>query len=111
MPDGQRVVALVAGEADLESAPRLHEGLVACLAYRPRSLIVDATDLSFCDGHGLAALVKAVAVAKRSGVRVTVRPSPQLAWLVTTVQQALPTSGQPGHDLLGCPLPPRPTGG
>lgn len=106
MPDGQRVVALVAGEADLASAPRLLDGIVSCLAYRPRSLVVDATDLSFCDSHGLEALRQAVMVAERSGVSVAVRPSPQLARLVTTVRQALQTGGQPRHDPLGCPPPP-----
>ena len=105
MPDGQQVVVLVAGEADLSNAPRLRDGLVDCLVYRPRSLVVDATDLTFCDLSGLDALIDAAAVAERSGVSVTIRPSSQLAWLIALVQQAPQTSGQPGQDPPGCPLP------
>ena len=104
MPDGQQVVALVAGEADLASAPSLRDGLVDCLVYRPRSMVVDATDLTFCDLHGLDALAEAFAVVQRAGVSVTLRPSAQLAWLTTIVRDALQTSGRPGHDPSGCPL-------
>ena len=106
MPDGQQVVALVAGEADLSSAPLLRHGLVDCLVYRPRSLVVDATDLTFCDLSGLDALVEAVEVVEQSGVSVTIRPSVQLAWLMATVQPAPRTSGQADRDPSGCPLPP-----
>lgn len=107
MPDGQQVVAVVAGEADLASASRLRDGLIDCLTYRPRSLVIDASDLTFCDLSGLDALVDAVAVAKRSGVSVTIRPSAHLSWLIAAVQQAPETSGQPGQDPSGCPLPQR----
>ena len=105
MPDRRQVVVLVAGEADLAVASRLRDGIVDCLVYRPRSLVVDATDLTFCDLHGLNALMDGVGVAQRSGVAVTIRPSDQLAWLMATVQQASQTSGQPGQDPPGCPLP------
>ena len=105
MPDGQQVVVLVAGEADLSNAQRLRDGLVDCLVYRPRSLVVDATDLTFCDLNGLDALVEAVALAERAGVSVTLRPSSQLAWLITAIQQAPETSGQSGRVPPGCPLP------
>ena len=105
MPDGQHVVALVAGEADLAVSSRLRDGIVDCLIYRPRSMVVDATDLTFCDLHALDALLDAVAVAERAGVAVTIRPSAQLTWLMTAVQRAPQTSGQPGQDPPGCPLP------
>lgn len=105
VPDQQQVVVLVAGEADLAVAARLRDGIVDCLIYRPRSLIVDATDLTFCDLHGLDALTDAVAVVERSGVAVTIRSSAQLAWLMTTVQQATQASGQPGQAPPGCPHP------
>ena len=105
MPDGQQVVVLLAGEADIASASRLRDGIVDCLGYRPRSLVVDASDLTFCDLHGLDALWEAVAVAKRSGVSVDIRCSSQLAWLMTTVQQSPQTSGQASHDPPACPLP------
>ena len=105
VPDGRRVVAVVAGEADISTAPLLRDRLVDCLAYRPRDLVVDATDLTFCDTSGLDALTGAVAVAERSGVRVTLRPSLHLAWLMATVQHTPETSGQPDQDPSGCPLP------
>ena len=106
VPDGRRVVAVVAGEADLATAPLLRDRLVDCLAYRPRDLVVDATDLTFCDSRGLDALTEAVSVAERSGVRVTLRPSLQLAWLMAAVRSTPQTSGQPGQDPSGCPFPP-----
>lgn len=105
MPDGQQVVVLIAGEADLASASRLRDGLIDCLVYRPRSLVVDATDLTSCDLHGLDALVEAVAVAERSGVSVSIRPSPHLAGLMATAGQPPQTSGQQGRDPSGCPFP------
>ena len=105
VPDGRRVVAVVAGEADISTAPLLRDRLVDCLAYRPRDLVVDATDLTFCDTSGLGALTRAVSIAQGSGVRVTLRPSPQLAWLMAAVRSTPQTSGQSGQDPSGCPLP------
>lgn len=67
MPKRQHVVVLVAGEADRATALLLREKLVDSLLYRPRSLVVDATDLTSCDPHGLDALLDAVAMAERSG--------------------------------------------
>lgn len=86
--DGPRVVVVLAGEADLSNAARLRDRLLACVSHGPRSLVVDARDLTFCDLHGLDALSEAMAVAERSGVSVTVRPSPQLTWLTETVERA-----------------------
>lgn len=103
MPDGQQVVAVVAGEADLATAPRLRDGLIHCLVYRPRSLVIDASDLTFCDLNGLDALSEAVVVAERSGVSVTIRPSAHLTWLIAAVQRFTQTSGQRGRDPSGCP--------
>lgn len=97
MPDGPRVVAVVAGEADLATAPRLRNGLVDCLVYRPRSLVIDASDLTFCDLNGLDALVEAVVVVERAGVSVAIRPSAHLSWLIAAVQRFAST-GQPGPD-------------
>lgn len=104
VPKRPHLVVLVAGEADLASAMRLRDGLVDCLVYRPRSLVVDATDLTFCDLTGLDALLDGVEIVKRSGAHVTIRPSAQLAWLMATVRQASGTSGQPGRDPSDCPL-------
>lgn len=105
MPDGQRVVAVVAGEADLSTAPRLRTGLVDCLVYRPRSLVIDASDLTSCDLHGLDALVEAVVVAERAGVSVAIRPSAHLSWLVAAVQRFAASGRRPSQELSGDPLP------
>lgn len=105
VPHRDHIVVLVTGEADCCSAPLLREGLARGLYYRPRSLLVDATDLTFCDLHGLDALVDGIETVERSGACVTVHPSPQLVWLVATLQRLPWTSGRPGRDLAGCPLP------
>lgn len=101
----RHVVVLVAGDVDRASAPLLRERVVDCLFHRPRSVTVDATDLTFCDLGGLDALVDAVRALRRAGVRVTVQPSAQLAWLTALVRQLPRTSGRPGPDPAGCPLP------
>jgi anti-anti-sigma factor len=101
----RQVVVLVAGEVDRATAPLLRERVVDSLVHRPLSVVVDASDLTFCDLGGLDALVDAVGVVERSGVPVTVRPSAQLAWLTTFVRQLPRTSGQPDRDPAGCPLP------
>ena len=105
MPDGERVVAVVAGEADLATAPRLRTGLLDCLGYRPRSLVIDASDLTFCDLNGLDALVEAVVVAERAGVNVVIRPSPHLSWLIAAVQRFVSTGRRPSQELSGDLLP------
>jgi anti-sigma B factor antagonist len=110
VPDGRRVFAVLAGEADISTAPLLRDRLVDCLAYRPRELVVDAMDLTICDTSGLSALVRAVAVVEGSGVRVTLRPSLQLSWLMATVRYTPRTSGQSGQDPSDCPLPTRSRG-
>jgi anti-anti-sigma regulatory factor len=87
VPARQQVTVLVAGGVDRASAPQLREGLLGSLFYRPASVLVDAADLTACDASGLDALVDAVETVGRSGVDVTVEPSPELASLLTTVDQ------------------------
>lgn len=98
----------IAGEADLSTAPLLRRRLVDSLRHGRPSLVVDAGALSFCDLSGLDALCDALQTVERSGTHVTLQPSTQLAWLIATVAQLPPTSGQPGPDPAGRPLPPRP---
>lgn len=105
VPVRQHVDVLVAGHADRATAQHLRERLVDALFYRPRSLVVDATDVTSCDLSGLHALVDAVAVIERSGVHVTVLPSPGLTRLMADVRRTPPTSGQPAPAPAGCPLP------
>lgn len=104
VPQRQHVTVLVAGELDCETAPLLREGLTRSLFYRPGRLVVDATDVGFCDLRGLDALVDGIEAVERSGARVTVEPSAQLVWLLTTLERLPGTSGRPGSDPAGCPL-------
>ena len=83
--DGRRTVVVVAGEAAVSTAPRLHDQVVGSLAYRARSLVLDLTDLGFCDLHGVDALRAAVQEAEARGVSVSLRgPSPQVAQMLRT---------------------------
>lgn len=83
---GPALVVVVGGEADWATADQLREGLTAALSYGPRSLVLDLTDLEFCNLHGLRALMGAVETAERAGVDVTVHGmSPQLSWLADHV--------------------------
>lgn len=103
--DGPRVVVVLAGEADVSNAARLRDRLLGCVTHGPRSLDVDASDLTFCDLQGLDALTDALDVAERSGVAVSVRPSANLTWLMATVERASQTSGRLGLEPPGRPLP------
>lgn len=53
------VVVRVAGEIDLDSAPRLADALTACLQTRPRRVTVDLSEVVFCDCSGLNVLLTA----------------------------------------------------
>lgn len=70
---GPCLVVVVAGEADWITAPELREQLTAALSYGPQSLVLDLTDLEFCNSSGLRALLEAVEVARLAGVRVEMR--------------------------------------
>lgn len=105
VPEVDRTVVMVAGEADLATAPLLREGLLASLHHGRPSVVVDAAALAFCDLDGLDVLCGFVVIAERYGVVVTVLPSRQLAWLLTLVEQGSRTSGQADLDPSRCPLP------
>lgn len=70
---GPCLVVVVAGEADWVTAPRLREQLAAALAYVPQSLVLDLTDLEFCNSPGLRALLEPVEAARQAGVHVEMR--------------------------------------
>ena len=57
-PDGNAVV-VVAGELDLDSAPRLSRELESLIESGPPEVVIDFSDLSFVDSSGLAVLVSA----------------------------------------------------
>ncbi|TFV78499.1 anti-sigma factor antagonist [Blastococcus sp. CT_GayMR19] len=103
---GPRLVVVVAGEADWVTAPRLREQLTAALAYGPRLLILDLTDLEFCNSAGVRALLAAVDVALQAGVQVEMRGmSPLLSRLhsrLTTRRGAAAMSIGPRPGRPGC---------
>lgn len=105
---GPCLVVAMAGEADWVTAPQLREQLTAALAYGPRSLVLDLTDLVFCNSAGLRALLGIVAVARRAGVQVEMRGmSGQLSFLYRTFLAHHRTGGHQGRlpdGLLGSRL-------
>lgn len=89
--DGARVVRL-AGELDLNTAPRAEQALTDELDPGARNLIVDLRDLEFCDAAGLRVFVRARRRAHDAGMRLRlVHPSrmvqrlldvAELSWLL-----------------------------
>lgn len=78
-------VLVVVGEADMSTAPALHDRLVQLLAGQRRPVVVELGALVFCDLDGLAALRGAARVAEAAGCTLTFRgQSAQLRWLERT---------------------------
>ena len=83
--DGSRAVVVVAGEADVATAPRLQDQVIRSLGCRARSLLLDLSDLASYDQHGVDALSRAVQAAEARGVAVSIRgQSAQLARMLPT---------------------------
>ena len=56
---GDHTVISVAGEIDLYTAPKLQSELTAALAASPARLIVDMSQVDFCDSTGINVLLAA----------------------------------------------------
>ncbi|TCB94329.1 anti-sigma factor antagonist [Micromonospora zingiberis] len=63
----------LAGELDMSSAPELNEAIDRLAAAGQRRLLVDLTDLTFCDSTGIAVFVRGDnrAAAEGGWLRVT----------------------------------------
>ncbi|MEV6691900.1 STAS domain-containing protein [Micromonospora sp. NPDC051196] len=63
----------LAGELDMSSAPELNEAIDQLAAAGQRRLLVDLTDLTFCDSTGIAVFVRGDnrAAAQGGWLRVT----------------------------------------
>ena len=96
--DGTTTV-VVTGEIDLSTAPlietavtqastALRERARAADAGAPEALVVDMSGVSFCDSHGLSALLRSEAAATGHGVSVRLRVVPG-----SLVARALERSG------------------
>ena len=64
--EGGLVVAALSGDVDLESSPRARELLMG-LVRDGRSVVVDLSAVSYIDSSGVASLIEAFQLAKRSG--------------------------------------------
>jgi anti-anti-sigma factor len=69
----------VSGEIDLGTASSLEETAMALLDERPRNLILDLSEVPFCDSTGIGVLVRVYNKATVIGCRVTLRrPTPNV---------------------------------
>ncbi|MBX7266670.1 STAS domain-containing protein [Micromonospora sp. Llam7] len=71
--DGGPVRLRLAGELDMSGAPQLDAAIDGLATAGERRLLVDLTDLTFCDSTGIAALVRGDSLAAGEGgwLRVT----------------------------------------
>jgi anti-sigma B factor antagonist len=88
----------VAGEVDVETAPRMRDALVEAVA-DGEQVVVDLGSVTFMDSTGLAALVVAGRVAEARGVRLRLRAVPP------RVMELITTTGR--HDLISLETLPR----
>lgn len=56
---GRYTIATISGEIDIASAPGLRERLMGLLRPHASQIIIDLSEVSFCDASGLAVLVGA----------------------------------------------------
>jgi anti-sigma B factor antagonist len=84
--DGVRIVA-IAGELDIATAPELCARLDAGRAGRHPRLLVDLTELDFCDSTGLRALLGAASEVRAGGGQFVLvcPPDGDVARLLTIV--------------------------
>lgn len=65
--DGRLQILTVCGELDLATADRLYRQGHAALERHVRCLLLDLTELSFCDARGLGAFVRLAKEAEMAG--------------------------------------------
>ena len=66
--DGKIVVAEASGDIDLHRSSDFQEALLALLAEKPATIVVDLSAVSYMDSSGVASLVKLLARVRRDGV-------------------------------------------
>ncbi|NDU71491.1 anti-sigma factor antagonist [Actinomadura sp. DSM 109109] len=78
--DGAPARVTARGELDIASSAAFGIELARLIGERGPDVVVDVSGLTFCDARGLAALVAADELARRSGGTVTLTgPRPQMA--------------------------------
>ncbi|MFJ3205620.1 STAS domain-containing protein [Streptomyces sp. NPDC086989] len=81
----QQAVVHVGGEMDIDRAPILRAALLTAITQDsgPADIVVDLTELSFCDSAGLGAFISARRTAGEYGRRISLRnPPPQFRRLL-----------------------------
>ena len=97
-------------ELDLATADGLAERGCA-IAGHAGVLLLDLTDLSFCDARGLSAFVRIANQADRAGCRLAlIAPQPPVAKVlrICRLDQRLPVFATQGHALAGLTAVPVP---
>lgn len=89
---GEQAVVAVGGPMDFESTPALTELLLGLVEQGHRHLVLEVSQVSFCDSSGLNALVRVLRQAKRSqGSLALVAPTDQVERLlaITSVDSVI----------------------
>lgn len=64
------VVVRPSGDVDLNVSPSLRQALKQVLRGRPERLVVDLSGVPYMDSSGVATLVEAMQIARKSGTRM-----------------------------------------
>ncbi len=108
--DGEYSVAVLSGELDIASAPVLREQLLDVLRPQASKLIVDLSQVSFCDASGLTVLVGTNRRARLLGgvLRLAAPPSPvAMALRITGLDLQLDIFPTVSAAIAGAPASPR----
>jgi anti-anti-sigma factor len=104
---GDRIHTLqVAGELDMATADDTAAQGGAAIARHAGLLLLDLTRLSFCDAHGLSALVRIANHADKTGCRYgLIAPQPQVAKVlrICRLDQRMPVFATIGEALAHFP--------
>src|SRR5437667_12476306 len=70
--EGDWTVVTVKGEIDLYSSPRLREAVLAAVSRKRPSVVVDLSGVSYMDSSGIATLVEALQLTRKSSGRLVI---------------------------------------
>jgi anti-anti-sigma factor len=91
-PGGDETVVTVSGELDMSTAEQLSQTVTDQLRQGPSRIVIDLTDLKFCDSLGLGTLVVLSRTARNQQTFLQLRnPSPFFSRMldVTGVREGL----------------------
>ncbi|MFF3217014.1 STAS domain-containing protein [Streptomyces sp. NPDC002886] len=98
---GQQVIVSIGGEMDIDRAPLLQDALHTLITQPgcPPEVVLDLTELTFCDSSGLNTILRARLTAEAHGRRVTLHaPNQQVTKLLelTGTEQLFHITTDPG---------------